>query len=218
MLLDDYGKVPGDFEELKKEVLNLGLKYNLLTAYTSFIAIDSEVRNNTGTSTTVKQPLPLPHGVNNNAIGNASASGYVAKKTRSYDMNMLVSPPPSPSIEIEEKREEVVEMEEAPFLVVEQSATFQGGDITKFSEWVQMNIKYPLIQEEFPISGKVYVQFTVDQKGKVVDIKILRGVDPLLDNEVIRVLQSSPLWIPAKQGGRTVKQQFTIPVVFKLEG
>ena len=211
MLLDDYGRVSGNSEELKKEVLNLGLKYNLLTAYTSFIAIDSEVRNNTGTSTTVKQPLPLPQGVSNYAVGNAS--GSVAAKSMRYVAPVVVDQ----DMAVEELREEVVEPEEAPFLTVEQPATFQGGDLTRFVEWVQKNIKYPLSEREFPVSGKVYVQFTVDEKGKVVDIKVLRGVDPLLDNEVIRVLKSSPLWTPAKQSGRTVKQQFTIPVVFKLE-
>lgn len=214
MLLDDYGKVSGETEDLKKEVINLGLKYNLLTAYTSFIAIDSEVRNNTGTSTTVKQPLPLPHGVSNYAVGNA---GGVAAKSMRYVAPVVTDVDMAEEIVVEEKREEVVEKEDAPFITVEQPATFQGGDLQKFVEWVQKNIQYPKELLESAISGKVYVQFTVDEKGKVVDIKVLRGVDPLLDNEVVRVLQNSPLWRPARQSGRAVKQQFTIPVVFKLE-
>jgi Ca-activated chloride channel family protein len=211
MLLDDYGKVPGDFETTKKEVLNLGLKYNLLTAYTSFIAIDSEVRNNTGENTTVKQPLPLPEGVNNNAVG--VPAGYAGNIRKQVNMKMLSSAP----LEDKSTSEEVIEKEEPVFVTVEETATFQGGDLQSFVKWVQANIKYPKEFAETCITGKVFVQFTVDQKGKVVDIKILRGVDPLLDNEVIRVLNSSPKWTPAKQGGRAVRQTFTIPVVFKLE-
>lgn len=216
MLLDDYGKVPGDFEATKKEVLNLGLKYNLLTAYTSFIAIDSEVRNNTGQSTTVKQPLPLPQGVNNNAVGASRAySGNIHKQ---INMRKVMSAPVAAEA-ITDKKEDIepTEMEEPAYLMVEESASFQGGDLQSFVKWVQENIKYPEEYAETTILGKVYVQFTVDQKGKIVDIKILRGVDTLLDNEVIRVLKSSPLWTPAKQGGKAVKQTFTIPVVFKLE-
>ncbi len=216
MLLDDYGKVPGDFEATKKEVLNLGLKYNLLTAYTSFIAIDSEVRNNTGENTTVKQPLPLPEGVNNNAIG--APQGYAGGVHKKVNTMMPRSNAPSVAdIQYSEEKSEVVEKEEPVFLTVEEQATFQGGDLQSFVKWVQANIKYPNELAETSISGRVIVQFSVDQKGKVVDIKILRGLDPLLDNEVIRVLNSSPKWSPAKQGGRAVKQTFTIPIVFKLQ-
>jgi periplasmic protein TonB len=57
----------------------------------------------------------------------------------------------------------------------------------------------------------------VDSKGQVIEAKILRGVDPSLDNEVVRVVMSSPGWKPAMVGGKPVKQQFVIPVVFSLE-
>lgn len=214
MLLDDYGKVPGDFEATKKEVLGLGLKYNLLTAYTSFIAIDSEVRNNTGENTTVKQPLPLPEGVNNNAVG--ASQGYVGGVHKQINMMKVRSYAPAVAdVQYSEDKSEVVEKEEPVFVIVEETATFQGGDLQSFVKWVQANIKYPKEMAETTVIGKILVQFTVDQKGKVVDIKILRGLDPLLDNEVIRVLNSSPKWTPAKQGGRAVKQTFTIPIVFK---
>jgi Ca-activated chloride channel family protein len=69
-----------DFNELRpndervREVTSLGLTYNLLTAYTSFVAVDSEVRNAGGQLTSVKQPLPLPEGVENSAVGGAPLS------------------------------------------------------------------------------------------------------------------------------------------------
>ena len=67
-MLSDYNKLhPTD--ERVTEVTELGLAYNLLTAYTSFVAVDTEVRNSTGQQTTVKQPLPLPQGVSDYAVG-----------------------------------------------------------------------------------------------------------------------------------------------------
>lgn len=202
MLLDDYGRVPGDFENTKKEVLNLGLKYNLLTAYTSFIAIDSEVRNNTGKNTTVTQPLPLPEGVNNNAIGYAPAAYGILRKQK-----MMNAPVLQESV-MEDKQVEI--SEEKAFLTVEVPARFQGGDIANFVKWVQKNLKMP--EKHAPGTFRVYAMFTVDTTGKITDVKILRGAGTALDNELIRVLKSSPLWEPAKQSGKAVKQTFTIPV------
>ena len=89
MLLSDYNMLRPDNERVK-EVTNLGLTYNLLTAYTSFVAIDSEVRNKNGNSTTVNQPLPLPEGVSDYAVGGvmrsaaaapASPGGYAVNKS-----------------------------------------------------------------------------------------------------------------------------------------
>jgi Ca-activated chloride channel family protein len=68
MLLSDYNMLRPDDERVK-EVTDLGLTYNLLTAYTSFVAVDSEVRNKDGKTTTVNQPLPLPEGVSDYAVG-----------------------------------------------------------------------------------------------------------------------------------------------------
>jgi Ca-activated chloride channel family protein len=206
MLLDDYGRVPGDFENTKKEVLNLGLKYNLLTAYTSFIAIDSEVRNNTGKNTTVTQPLPLPEGVNNNAIGYAPAAYGTLRKQKMMNAPVLQESVMEDKLEVSEEK---------AFSTVEEPARFQGGDLTNFVKWVQKNLKMP--QKHIAGTFKVYAMFTVDETGKITDVKIVRGVDPELDNEVIRVLKSSPLWEPAKQSGNAVKQNFTIPVEFTVK-
>ncbi len=102
-------------------------------------------------------------------------------------------------------------------LKVEQQAQFQGGDIENFREWIQKNVVYPPEAIKNGISGKVMVQFTVDSKGKLGDIKVLRGVDPLLDNAALQALRSSPDWVPAKKDGKEVKQQFVIPVYFTLQ-
>jgi periplasmic protein TonB len=141
----------------------------------------------------------------------------VALATMDENLESSTAEAPPTEIVVEEKKEEVVEKEEPAFLVVEEPATFQGGDLSNFNAWVLTNIKYPQLAVENGISGKVYIQFAVNAKGKVVDTKVLRGVDPSLDQEAVRVVNSSPSWTPPKQGGRPVKQLFTLPVVFKLQ-
>ncbi|MBN2481623.1 MAG: energy transducer TonB [Bacteroidales bacterium] len=125
-------------------------------------------------------------------------------------------PVPEEIIEVIEEEESVIIEEEPAFVFVEEQATFRGGDLNDFRLWVQENIIYPPLAIENNIFGRVTVQFAVNSQGEVVDVVILRGVDPTLDGETRRVILSSPRWQPARQGGRAVKQQFTIPVVFTL--
>jgi Ca-activated chloride channel family protein len=74
-ILSDYNKLRIDDRRIK-EVTDLGLTYNLLTAYTSFVAVDSAVGNTEGKPTTIKQPLPMPHGVSDYAVGSAMQMSY----------------------------------------------------------------------------------------------------------------------------------------------
>lgn len=113
--------------------------------------------------------------------------------------------------------DDVIPVEQKPFIKVEVPATFQGGDINTFNNWVLKNINYPQIAVENGITGKVTVQFVVNGKGKVVDVTILRGADPSLDEEAVRVIKSSPDWTAPLQGGVPVKQLFTLPVKFQLQ-
>lgn len=128
------------------------------------------------------------------------------------------APPEEIKIEEDQSTEEVQEEDEPPFIIVEENATFKGGDVNSFRSWVQQNIVYPPIAAEAGISGKVFVQFCVNSKGMVCDVKVLRGVHPELDKEVVRCINNSPGWVPAKQGGKAVKQQFVMPIMFQLQG
>jgi len=117
------------------------------------------------------------------------------------------------------EQKEVVEQEsgeEAGVWFAEENAKFKGGDIANFNTWVGEHVQYPMKAAKEGISGKVIVQFSVNRVGKVCDIKVIRRVDPLLDVEAIRVIKSSPDWEPAKQSGKAVKQNFTIPIFFNL--
>ena len=109
------------------------------------------------------------------------------------------------------------EAEEEVFFIVEDMPKFAGGGKEKFREYIAQNLQYPPIAAENGISGRVFVQFAVDNAGNVVDVKVVRGVDPALDKEAVRVVKSSPKWTPGKQRGRPVKVQFTFPIVFVLQ-
>jgi periplasmic protein TonB len=115
------------------------------------------------------------------------------------------------------KIDAVIEEDEPAFVIVEENATFQGGDVGKFRIWIQKNLVYPTAAAEAGIKGKVIVQFCVNSRGRVSDAKILRGIHPELDREAIRTILSSPPWTPGKQGGKSIKQQFVIPIIYQLQ-
>lgn len=117
---------------------------------------------------------------------------------------------------IEEAVEEVVEEEAIPFQLVEKKPSFNGGDANEFSKWVNERLNYPEIAKENGVQGRVMLQFTVNADGSVSNVKVLRGVDPSLDKEAVRVVSSSPKWTPGKQRDRNVKVTYTFPVIFQL--
>ena len=112
--------------------------------------------------------------------------------------------------------EEEVEEETLPFVTVEQKPKFNGGDANEFSKWVNSRLVYPEIAKENGLSGRVTLSFTIKADGTLSDVKVLRGVDPSLDQEAVRVVKSSPKWTPGKQRDRTVAVSFTFPVIFQL--
>ena len=115
-----------------------------------------------------------------------------------------------------EVEEEVVEEEAIPFQLVEEKPSFQGGDANQFSKWVNSRLVYPEIAKENGVSGRVTLQFTVEKDGTVTKVRVLRGVDPSLDKEAVRVVSMSPKWKPGKQRDRAVPVTYTFPVIFQL--
>jgi protein TonB len=117
-----------------------------------------------------------------------------------------------PVIEEEEGDEEDAEV----FVIVEEMPEFPGGELA-LRKWISNNIKYPVIAAENGIQGKVYVQFVVDRDGSVSNARIARGVDPSLDQEALRVVNSLPKWKPGKQRGKPVRVSYTVPINFQLQ-
>ena len=115
---------------------------------------------------------------------------------------------------VENVQEEVVEA--IPFQLVEEKPSFMGGDANDFSKWVNKRLVYPEIAKENGVQGRVTLQFTVEKDGTVTKVKVLRGVDPSLDKEAVRVVSMSPKWSPGKQRDRAVPVTYTFPVFFQL--
>ena len=107
--------------------------------------------------------------------------------------------------------------EPVPFHQVAQTPTFNGGDANEFSKWVSENFKYPDEARQSKVQGRVTVQFTVTETGKVADVKVLRGVNEILDKEAIRIVSQSPQWTPGRdENGEIVPVSYVFPVIFKL--
>lgn len=117
---------------------------------------------------------------------------------------------------IEEVQEEVIEEEAIPFQLVETRPSFNGGEANEFSKWVNSRLEYPEIAKENGVQGRVTLQFTVEKDGSVTNVKVVRGVDPSLDKEAVKVVSSSPKWTPGKQRDRAVRVTYTFPVIFQL--
>ena len=118
---------------------------------------------------------------------------------------------------IEDIKEETIEEEAIPVVLVEKKPTFQGGDANTFAKWVNRRLVYPEIAKDNGVEGRVMLKFTVNADGSVSDVTVLRGADPALDKEAVRVVSSSPKWEPGMQRDRRVKVTFTFPVIFKLQ-
>ena len=114
--------------------------------------------------------------------------------------------------EIEE--EEIVEAE--IFKVVEEMPEFPGG-AAKMMEYIQKNIKYPMMARESDIQGRVFVNFVVEPNGTITNVTVMRGIGGGCDEEALRVVQSMPNWKPGKQRGSAVRCSFTVPIIFKLQ-
>ncbi|WP_077153289.1 energy transducer TonB [Bacteroides bouchesdurhonensis] len=105
--------------------------------------------------------------------------------------------------------------EQTIFEVVEQMPEFPGGNAA-LMQYLNKNIKYPVIAQEQGVQGRVIVQFVVNKDGSIVDAQVVRSVDPYLDKEAIRVINTMPKWTPGKQRGKPVRVKFTVPVAFRL--
>ncbi|NLU39652.1 MAG: M56 family metallopeptidase [Bacteroidales bacterium] len=102
------------------------------------------------------------------------------------------------------------------FQIVEDMPLFPGGE-DALRKWIGENVKYPAPAAENGIHGKVYVQFVVEADGSVSRAKVVRGVDPSLDAEALRVVNASPKWKPGYQGGKAVPVSYTVPINFALD-
>ena len=114
---------------------------------------------------------------------------------------------------VEEEEEEV---EQEIFTVVEKMPEFPGGPAA-LMKYLSTSIKYPVIAQENGIQGRVSITFVVNKDGSIVDAKVLKGIDPSLDKEALRVINAMPKWNPGEQRGKPVRVKYTVPVTFRLQ-
>ncbi len=117
---------------------------------------------------------------------------------------------------VAEVADEEIDEAPLPFALVEEKPSFNGGDANEFTRWVYANIEYPDIARENGISGRVTVQFTIEADGSISNVKVLRGVDPTLDQAAIDVIKKSPKWTPGKQRDKAVRVSYQFPILFQL--
>ncbi len=118
----------------------------------------------------------------------------------------------SPVVQAEEEEEE----ESKVFFIVEDMPEFPGGEVA-LRQFIANAINYPVIAQENGIQGKVYITFVVNTDGSITDARVARGVDPSLDKEALRVVNTLPKWKPGKQRGEAVRVSYTVPINFVLQ-
>ena len=105
--------------------------------------------------------------------------------------------------------------EETYIIPYDKKAQFPGGNDSLIS-FLQKNLHYPQEALNEGIEGRVYVAFIIKENGSISNVQVTQSVDPLLDAEAVRVVQSMPKWSPAEKNGKAVRSIFFLPVIFSL--
>lgn len=155
-------------------------------------------------------------------------SSYDDQATSSQNLPEVMAPPPPPpppadgntgSVQVQVKDETTLEKygtETEPFVVVEEMPEFPGGESVMLN-YLGENTNYPLSAKEKNIQGKVIIRFCVNSSGGVERATVLKGVDPELDMEALRVVNTLPKFKPGRQGGKEVPVWYMVPINFTLK-
>ena len=101
------------------------------------------------------------------------------------------------------------------YVIVEDMPEFPGGEKALLT-YITENVVYPEEAKKKNIEGTVYVNFVVNSEGKVQDVATIRGVDPIIDQEAIKVIEIMPEWKPGRQGGNPVNVSIQVPIKFQI--
>ena len=103
-----------------------------------------------------------------------------------------------------------------PFFILENKPEYPGGEKEMF-KFLYSKVRYPAVCQENGVQGMVSLSFVINKKGEVTNIKVLRGPDPNLEREAVRVVEQMPKWKPGKQRGRPVAVTYNLPMRFRLQ-
>ena len=185
-------------------------KTNLLSGNDNEIVIEDEIINTFQKEDTPPPPPPKPQVIE--IINIVDNDITIDDELEMDDMDTNIDE----EIAVKSLDEEEEEDENEVFFIVENMPKFPGGE-EAMRKFIAHNVNYPEIAVENGISGKVIVSFVVNKKGKATNIKILRGVDPIIDREAKLVITKLPNFKPGMQRGKPVNVSYVVPVSFRLQ-
>ncbi|MGI6572229.1 MAG: TonB family protein [Fermentimonas sp.] len=159
-------------------------------------------------------PLLFLFVVGNSLYASQDESAHLSEVTSKIETEALL---PTKGEETIVAQESSIAQEpgEPIFQAVENVPEFPGGQ-EGLMKFLSENTRYPVIAKDHGIQGRVIVRFVVSKTGEISNVEVLRGVDPSLDREAVRVVESMPAWKPGTQRGKAVNVYFTIPIQFSL--
>ncbi len=193
---NDYSDRYDGTDKYEKEITKLGLRYNLLTAYTSFLAVDDEMDENAKyeeCKDVVRFTAPV-----------ISEDAVCYEQSKIISACEMTPPPPLP------KQSSKV------FEVAETMPSFPGGD-QKMMEFIKKEMALLLTDPTDCAEGRVVVRFVVTETGEIDDIKVIRSVSPWCDQAAIKIVKAMPKWKPGMQNGKAVPVYFSLPIRFKTQ-
>lgn len=180
----------GENSKHKQQIIDLGLKYNLLTAYTSFLAVDDQLQ-------TKVRPEGEP----------ISELRFIAPEIACQEEQLE-------DVQYCKEVKQAVPVHSAKvFDVVEVMPMFPGGE-SALMEYLSQQLQLPESAIRDNINGRVVVRFRISASGEIADIQVLRSLSPDCDQEAIRVVKGMPKWIPGRQNGKPVDTFFNLPIRF----
>lgn len=194
-----------------KEIAALGLKYGLMTNYTSFIAIDEQVVERDGKPVTVKQPLPMPAGVSDMAVAGGGATRLMSVKGGANSIGRGYVEVTEHSMAVEN---DVLATDDI-LTEVQQPAQYPGG-IDSMYAFIGSHLRYPPMAAGEGIEGTVYIAVVVERDGTLSNIEIKRDIGGGCGQEAVRVVNMMPRWQPARHNGRTVRSRQMLEIKFEL--
>jgi Ca-activated chloride channel family protein len=207
-LLSDYNKLHSNDERIE-QVTDLGLAYNLLTAYTSFVAVDTEIRNKSGEVSTVKQPLPLPQGVSDHAVGGMTLSQtpacFLARKTLAESTEQEIDKDEAKKDKTSKRRCSIGEVTAIPL-------SSKVAILDTFRKNL-LDIERCYLGSE--VRGKLILDLTIGSDGKIKVVKV-QSTSFKNRNDETCVIESIKKWqFPTTQDGQQVRA--TVALIFGSE-
>ncbi|MBN2765992.1 MAG: TonB family protein [Paludibacteraceae bacterium] len=200
----------------KKSSKSTALKYLLIAPLTFSLVVISNAESLAGKASEFLQTeiISVPDKPNKaneqpkpKVVGEVQVVGYGAAKTKDEKEPVVQKVAETPN----------ADDDETIFTVVEDMPKYPGGDSELF-KYLSNSVRYPVRAQEHGIQGRVICQFVVNTDGSVQAAEVVRGVDPDLDAEAIRVINGMPKWIPGMQKGKAVRVKYTLPLNFRLQG